>query len=116
MKWTIYNSNLSGDICLTLRGKDYTPLFDKDYRLEIWLISKINDVNIDFKSSTFTTIGKDLSEIEVLFYLKDYKKQIIEECKIVKNKRHLFLESSNEARNELVKYLLDFINNIEDGD
>ena len=116
MKWTIYNSNLSGDIRLTLHGKDYTPLFDKDYRLEIWLISKINDVNIDFNSSTFIPTEKDLSEIEAMFYLKDYKEQIIEECKIVKNKRHLFLESSNEARNELVKYLLNFINNIEDGD
>lgn len=116
MKWTIYNFNLSEDICLTLHSKDYTPLFDKDYRLEIWLISKINDVNIDFKSSTFIPIGKDLSEIEAMFYLKDYKEQIIKECKIVKNKRHLFLESSNEARNELVKYLLNFINNIEDGD
>ena len=115
MKWTIYNSKLSGDICLILHSKDYTPIFDKDYRLEIWLIKKTNDISIDFNSE-FIAIGKDLSEIEAMFYLKDYKKQIIEECKIVKNKRYLFLESSNEARNELVKYLLNFINNIEDGD
>ena len=106
----------TGDICLILHSKDYTPLFDKDYRLDIWLISKINDVSIDFNSSTFMEKGKGLSEIEAIFYLKNYKKQIIEECKIVKNKRHLFLESSNESRNELVKYLLNFINNIEDGD
>lgn len=115
MKWSIYSNPLiTKKICISLEVNKHMLLFDfdKEYRLDIWINNKENNISIELRKSMFPIRTTNLTEIEVIFLLKDYKKQIIEECKKIKNKQHLLLESSNEARNKLVKYLLDFINNI----
>lgn len=107
MRWSI--RIMSNEyICITLHKENYTHLFDKDYRLDIYLLINLNYTSIEFNVSQFIE-EKELSEIEVVFLLKEYKNQIINYCQKEKNEKYLMF---NEVKNELVNYLLDFVNNI----
>lgn len=115
MKWEIYNALMNKNTCISLKNDGYVALFDKEYRLDIWMIHKENNISIELHNSTFPIKSTDLTEIEVIFLLKDYKKQIIEQCKILIERRNLY-KTITDKKDKLIDYLLEFVSNIEDGD
>lgn len=41
MKWRIYNGSVTKNICISLKTDNDVALFDKELRLDIWIIKKI---------------------------------------------------------------------------
>lgn len=115
MKWEIWHSKITTNYGLLLYDDNYTALFDKCNILDISINNKENDVSVKFVKSVYICDAKDITEFEAILYLEKYKEQIVQECKKLSHEFEMS-ETSKNARDKLVNYLLDFVSDIKDGD